>query len=339
VKLHPDDFEVEEYEATRRSATVFAIDLSLSMAMRSNLVPAKKMVLALTSLIRSKFPRDFVAVVGFGETAQELKIEDVPALSIDYAYGTNLQHALALSRHLMRNERGERQIVVVTDGEPTAHLLDNGEPFFSWPPVRETLERTMAEVLRCTKAASPSTPSPWTSSAASSPSSSRSPRSTAGDSSTPTSTNWAPTPSTISCATVKPGEGFAKSLLSGLINSPFAFCHDSRHNDTVVITTVGVPLAGRNTTWKSSNLMSGMEDRGWQARANCMGVDPDLFFPERGASTREAKEVCRGCVAREDCLEYALDNGEKFGIWGGMSERERRRLRRARAIERRAQAG
>ena len=122
------------------------------MAMRSNLVPAKKMVLALTSLIRSKFPRDFVAVVGFGESAQELKIEDIPALTIDYAYGTNLQHALALSRHLMRNERGERQIVVVTDGEPTAHLLANGEPFFAWPPVRETLEKTMAEVLRCTKA-------------------------------------------------------------------------------------------------------------------------------------------------------------------------------------------
>ena len=152
VKLHADDFEVEEFESTRRSATVFAIDLSLSMAMRSNLVPAKKMVLALTSLIRSKFPRDFVAVVGFGETAQELKIEDIPALTIDYAYGTNLQHALALSRHLMRNERGERQIVVVTDGEPTAHLLANGEPFFAWPPVHETLEKTMAEVLRCTKA-------------------------------------------------------------------------------------------------------------------------------------------------------------------------------------------
>jgi uncharacterized protein with von Willebrand factor type A (vWA) domain len=152
VKLHPDDFEVEEFEATRRSATVFAIDLSLSMAMRGNLVPAKKMVLALTQLIRSKFPRDFVAVVGFGETAQELRIEDIPALTIDYAYGTNLQHALALSRHLMRTERGERQIVVVTDGEPTAHLMDNGEPFFSWPPVHETLERTMAEVLRCTKA-------------------------------------------------------------------------------------------------------------------------------------------------------------------------------------------
>lgn len=74
----------------------------------------------------------------------------------------------------------------------------------------------------------------------------------------------------------------------------------------------------------------------WQELANCLGVDPDLFFPERGASTREAKEVCRGCVVREDCLEYALSNGEKFGIWGGMSERERRRIRRARAIARRA---
>ena len=78
------------------------------------------------------------------------------------------------------------------------------------------------------------------------------------------------------------------------------------------------------------------EDRGWQRKANCMCVDPDLFFPERGASTREAKEVCRGCVVREDCLEYALANGEKFGIWGGMSERERRRIRRARALARRA---
>jgi WhiB family redox-sensing transcriptional regulator len=73
----------------------------------------------------------------------------------------------------------------------------------------------------------------------------------------------------------------------------------------------------------------------WKSRANCMGVDPDLFFPERGMSTREAKEVCRGCVVREDCLEYALANGEKFGIWGGLSERERRRIRRARALVRR----
>lgn len=69
----------------------------------------------------------------------------------------------------------------------------------------------------------------------------------------------------------------------------------------------------------------------WQDYGNCLGVDPDLFFPERGASTREAKEVCRGCPVKVDCLEFALENVEKFGIWGGYSERERRRLRRQRA--------
>ena len=75
----------------------------------------------------------------------------------------------------------------------------------------------------------------------------------------------------------------------------------------------------------------------WQAFANCLGVDPDLFFPERGASTKEAKQVCQSCVVREECLEYALANGEKFGIWGGLSERERRRIRRQRALARAAQ--
>jgi WhiB family redox-sensing transcriptional regulator len=79
-------------------------------------------------------------------------------------------------------------------------------------------------------------------------------------------------------------------------------------------------------------------DRSWADRGNCLGVDPDLFFPERGASTREAKEVCRGCTVRMECLEYALVMGEKFGIWGGYSERERRRLRRERARGQRAAA-
>ena len=79
-------------------------------------------------------------------------------------------------------------------------------------------------------------------------------------------------------------------------------------------------------------------DTDWKDSSNCLGEDPDLFFPERGASTREAKEVCRGCIVQEDCLEYALANGEKFGIWGGMSERERRRIRRQRALERQAAA-
>lgn len=84
------------------------------------------------------------------------------------------------------------------------------------------------------------------------------------------------------------------------------------------------------------DLLRQPNERSWQRQANCMGVDPDLFFPERGASTREAKEVCRGCVVQEDCLEYALSYSEKFGIWGGLSERERRKIRRSRAVDRQA---
>ena len=79
-------------------------------------------------------------------------------------------------------------------------------------------------------------------------------------------------------------------------------------------------------------------DRRWQERANCLGVDPDLFFPARGAPTKEAKAVCGGCEVKMECLEYALRHGEKFGIWGGMSERERRRIRRQRALARRGLA-
>ena len=91
-------------------------------------------------------------------------------------------------------------------------------------------------------------------------------------------------------------------------------------------TSNGIRRRGQRGIWRKS----------WWDFANCLGVDPDLFFPERGASTKEAKEVCRGCIVKEDCLEYALSHGEKFGIWGGMSERERRRLRRQRALARRA---
>ncbi len=74
----------------------------------------------------------------------------------------------------------------------------------------------------------------------------------------------------------------------------------------------------------------------WQDEANCLGLDPDLFFPERGESTDEAKAVCASCTVREQCLKYALDTGQKHGIWGGTSERERRRIRRQRDLARQA---
>ena len=97
---------------------------------------------------------------------------------------------------------------------------------------------------------------------------------------------------------------------------------------------MGRPLRLRQWRTNVSNVAEETDEQGWQLYANCLGVDPDLFFPERGASTKEAKSVCKGCVVREDCLEYALANGEKFGIWGGLSERERRRIRRQRALAR-----
>lgn len=69
-------------------------------------------------------------------------------------------------------------------------------------------------------------------------------------------------------------------------------------------------------------------DDQWQERALCAQTDPEAFFPEKGGSTREAKRICLGCEVRDECLEYALANDERFGIWGGLSERERRRLKR-----------
>ena len=69
----------------------------------------------------------------------------------------------------------------------------------------------------------------------------------------------------------------------------------------------------------------------WQERSLCAQTDPEAFFPEKGGSTRDAKRVCEACTVKDACLEYAMANDERFGIWGGLSERERRRLRRARA--------
>jgi len=152
VRLSPEDFEVIETEALARSATVLLVDLSMSMPMRDNFVPAKKMAMALQTLISSKFPRDFLGIVGFSEVAREIRPDELPTAMWDYVYGTNLQHALALARRMLAHQHGTKQIIVVTDGEPTAHIDDYGEVFFNYPPIPETLRRTMAEVVRCTRA-------------------------------------------------------------------------------------------------------------------------------------------------------------------------------------------
>jgi len=151
VHLDAADFEIVETEALSRAATVLAVDLSMSMPMRDNFVPAKKMALALHALISTRFPRDYLGIVGFSEVAREIKPEELPTAMWDYVYGTNLQHALMTARTMLARQHGTKQIIVVTDGEPTAHVEPDGEVFFSYPPDPETLRRTMAEVLRCTR--------------------------------------------------------------------------------------------------------------------------------------------------------------------------------------------
>jgi uncharacterized protein with von Willebrand factor type A (vWA) domain len=127
------------------------LDLSLSMPMRDNFLPAKKVAMALHALISSQFPRDYLGIVGFSEVARELKAEQLPEVSWDFVYGTNMQHAFQISRRLLARQTGTKQIIMITDGEPTAHITPSGDVFFNYPPVRETVDATLREVARCTR--------------------------------------------------------------------------------------------------------------------------------------------------------------------------------------------
>jgi uncharacterized protein with von Willebrand factor type A (vWA) domain len=151
VRLLPEDFEVERTEQMVRSSTVLMLDLSLSMPMRDNFLPAKKVAMALHSLISSQYPRDYLGIVGFSEVARELKAEQLPEVSWDFVYGTNMQHAFQISRRLLARETGTKQIIMITDGEPTAHITERGDVFFNYPPVKETVDATLREVARCTR--------------------------------------------------------------------------------------------------------------------------------------------------------------------------------------------
>jgi uncharacterized protein with von Willebrand factor type A (vWA) domain len=152
VRLLPEDFEVERTETLTRSSTVLMLDLSLSMPMRDNFLAAKKVAMALHSLISTHFPRDFLGMVGFSSIARELRAEQLPEVSWDFVYGTNMQHGFMLSRRMLARQSGTKQIIMITDGEPTAHLVPGDpEPFFSYPPVQETIDATLQEVARCTR--------------------------------------------------------------------------------------------------------------------------------------------------------------------------------------------
>jgi uncharacterized protein with von Willebrand factor type A (vWA) domain len=152
VRLSPSDFEIERTEHVVRSSTVLMLDLSLSMPMRDNFLAAKKVAMALHSLISTQFPRDFLGIVGFSEVAREIRPQDLPEVSWDFVYGTNMQHAFQISRRMLARQSGTKQIIMITDGEPTAHFETGmSEPYFSYPPVRETVDATLREVVRCTR--------------------------------------------------------------------------------------------------------------------------------------------------------------------------------------------
>jgi uncharacterized protein with von Willebrand factor type A (vWA) domain len=151
VRLHPDDFEIERTEHLTRSSTVLMLDLSMSMPMRDNFLPAKKVAMALHHLISSQFPRDYLGLVGFSETARVITAEQLPEVSWDFVYGTNMHHGFTLARQMLAKQSGSKQIIMITDGEPTAHITPSGDVYFNYPPVRETIEATLREVVRCTR--------------------------------------------------------------------------------------------------------------------------------------------------------------------------------------------
>lgn len=151
VRLVADDFEVYRTEYNTQSSTVLMIDMSRSMMLRGLFFAAKKVAMALDSLIRGQFPRDNLYIVGFAYVAREMKPTELPQItSAEYEYGTNLEHGLMLARRLLARHKGNKQVIVVTDGEPTAHM-ENGRVLFNYPPLRETYMATLAEVRRCTK--------------------------------------------------------------------------------------------------------------------------------------------------------------------------------------------
>ena len=151
LKLSADDFEIEQTEHLTRSSTVLMLDLSLSMPMRDYFLPAKKVAMALHSLMSTQFPRDYLGIVGFSEVARELTPQQLPEVSWDFVYGTNMQHGFMLARKILSRQSGTKQIIMITDGEPTAHISKSGDVFFNYPPVRETVEATLSEVMRATR--------------------------------------------------------------------------------------------------------------------------------------------------------------------------------------------
>jgi uncharacterized protein with von Willebrand factor type A (vWA) domain len=151
VRLAVEDFEIVETERRASASVALCVDLSYSMFADGRWGPMKQTALALAQLVATRFPQDALQIIGFNRLASALSVEQLAGIEPDLVQGTNLQHALHLAgRHLRRHPDGEPVVLVVTDGEPTAHL-EAGYPFFSWPPTRETVEATVKEVDALTR--------------------------------------------------------------------------------------------------------------------------------------------------------------------------------------------
>jgi uncharacterized protein with von Willebrand factor type A (vWA) domain len=152
LRLHPDDLEVVEQEVRPRTATALLLDLSFSMPLQGHFVPAKRMALALHALIAGKHRQDSLHLIGFSDYARMMQPADLAAAGFERVYGTNMHHAFLLARRVLADDpRPVKRVVMVTDGEPTAHLVD-GVSVFNWPPVPETLEATLREAMRLARA-------------------------------------------------------------------------------------------------------------------------------------------------------------------------------------------
>jgi uncharacterized protein with von Willebrand factor type A (vWA) domain len=152
VRLSVQDFEVAETDRRASAAVCLLVDLSYSMALRGTWGAAKQTALALHALVRTQYPQDAIQVIGFSNYARELQETELAGLSWDMVQGTNLHHALVLAgRFLDRRPEHNPVVIVITDGEPTAHLRRDGRFWFDWPPSPETLELTLAEVDKMTR--------------------------------------------------------------------------------------------------------------------------------------------------------------------------------------------
>ncbi len=147
VRLDVEDFEVRETERRSTAAVALCVDLSFSMVQEGRWGPMKQTALALSHLVETRFRQDALQIIGFDRTARRLSSTQLAEAEPEWVQGTNLQHALVLAaRHLRRHPDAEPVVMVVTDGEPTAHLTPEGVPYFRWPSTPETVRATVTQV-------------------------------------------------------------------------------------------------------------------------------------------------------------------------------------------------